>query len=108
MALEHFSRGYPRIGQWVLIDGSVLGIFSGPLPAAATKKNGVVEATSKLKVFKTLPTGKTKDWVDLVGEEGEYTGHMLVALDRLTPLLDRNKIPAKRLAKMDPKWQPSP
>ena len=160
MALHDFSAGYPRNGQWVLIEGGRLGIFvrdseskterrlagkaKPPADAALAKLwterqearlagdferadnirtkmlaaganvpdddiATAVVAVKKLVFSKELPSGKTKGTVDLVkDEDGSYDGRIEVELDKLTPLRDRNRIPKKRLDKMDPGFVPVP
>lgn len=141
MSAKDFSRGAPRSGQWVVLDGKHLGIACGPDLGHHTLRFGrdrefhVVAHPAPGTVLKAIEpaavevvyedgravltdallvalTGRIKDTarpilagfflVDLVDPvEGlTTTEHLLVHLNRLVPLLDKSRIPPKRLSTM--------
>lgn len=83
MGNREFPTGYPRIRQWVILDGKTVAI------------------TKNLVNLKTVE-------VHIVDGEGFGGWVVKVNVKRLKPLLDKRRIPEKRRATMDPKWEPQP
>ena len=134
MALRDFSAGFPRNGQWVLVSGQWdaaaegeaggekrklcvlanasqrLGIFCAETLTTVKRESGVVVATTRKKLFAdpARPMGKHTGRVEFVDEFGGYAEAAQIEFERMTPLTDRNLIPARRLEKMDPGFVPVP
>ncbi len=157
MPLHDFSKGYPRNGQWVLVDGARVGIFVIESKTKAVRTIGdakppkdparakiwnerqearrvgdyeaadaartkllasggdhpdapivtVVAAEKKLVLARELPHGRQKGLVHFVDKDGGYAQQELVEFDRITPVLDRRFIPAKRLSTMSKDFVPT-
>ncbi|HKS16985.1 MAG TPA: hypothetical protein VJU16_06715 [Planctomycetota bacterium] len=100
-----FSGGWPRPGQWVLLD------VGGQKRLAICNPPGSGKHDEDLRKFLLEHPDVVR--VDLVEMEGPRAGlktiaHELVNVMDLAPLLDRSRIPAPRLKTMDPKWEPVP
>lgn len=113
-----FSRGVPRPGQWVLVDGTILGIAVepnrvGPLGKSAFGVLGEDVITrvppAHDVIFKASLPDLTSWRVDVVDKTGVNTvGSLLVALGRLEPLTDLQRIPPERRATCALGWSPLP
>jgi len=115
MSANDFSRGYPRNGQWVVLDGKHVGICQGP---GTTQHRTEVDPMSGETVVRGLPVpgevatpldfGRLVQ-VDLVDKTGFRTVvQLLVQVSRLDPVTDRAQIPADRLETYSPTWTPTP
>lgn len=91
MPRAQFS-GRPRTGQWVLVDGNRVGIHAPPNPGS--------------EMAEKVPPGFFL--IHYVNTMGLTVGHEIVEFTRLEPLMDRNLVPAVRLATMDKHWSPRP
>jgi len=89
MSRAKFS-GRPRTGQWVLVDGTRVGIHAPPNPGS--------EMAAK------VPSGFFM--IHMVNTLGMTCGHEIVEFTRLEPLLDKRMIPKARLSTMDKNWEP--
>lgn len=119
MPAKDFKKGQPRPGQWVWVEKDQqrwLGIAVGPDHGHyVTTKNPI---TSEIVVQRFPPQGAVLDFkgrpgffcIAIVDEETgtEDAAHILVHLDRLTPVVKLEDIPAKRRATMNPNWVPLP
>ena len=95
-----FSSGFPRRGQWCLLPDGSLCIASTP--------RDVADRTGQPATGGRILSDPDKVHVAVVNETtGFDAGHYgVVPLSALRPLLDRNRIPAPRLATMAPGWNP--
>lgn len=114
-----FSRMYPRSGQWVMVDGKRVGVAISPDDGGWKLEGDVVVSRDIPELDRPrrewppvranigTPTGK---WlVEVLYKSGlRVDRHLVIGLDRLTPVMSREQIPAQRLATYDPKWEPSP
>ena len=95
--MNTFSRGVPRNGQWVIVDGKLVGI---------AHKRDVKDESTGLRVPETWPSGKAR--IHFVDETGfGVTMDALVDITHMAPLLDKSLIPGPRLKTMDVNWSPS-
>lgn len=118
----------PRRGQWVLVHGlspefvkaaggedPVLGIAAEVDHGKFKTIGDIIVSGPKVarkhdKVFVAGKADLNKWRVDIVDPEDGFAriGMVLVSIDRLEPLLDKKRIPARRLATMDPSFTPVP
>jgi len=101
-----FSRGMPRIGQWVFLDGKTIGIMANYDHGAFKTVGDVIVHQPQIKP--AISTGDPKKChVDIVDETGFMTkASLLVDVSRLTPVTRREDIPAPRLKTCAPGWSP--
>lgn len=105
MPAKDFSRGYPRRGQWVVTTEPLELEQEGQTATLHMGRLGIVTPARDAE-----PRSLEAVWVDLVDEASGFVTilRLQIPLEKLIPVLTRDRIPKPRLETMAPSWTPAP